>query len=658
MTRNFVKVAFALAVCAAAPAATINTTLSVSAGASIQSTISASGTATLTGVGNGTFTAAIATTTFSGPYTITLSCGTITGTITVNASILTGTGTAVMTVTGGTGNFVGATGSFPNLAGAETVGTGSASFNLTFNGTGTITISGSACSSGPTAPTVTLIQNNYSYIQPGFPNYGIAPGSLFIIQGAGLADPTAQTVLQSSATPGIPKTLNGASVSVTVNGTTVQPALYYAIATQLAAVLPASTPVGTGTLTVTYNNTPSASVPIQVVQSALGLGTYNGLALATNPTNYVLYSYTNSAKPGDTIVLWGSGLGAISTDSDTVYTASPNAYSVKPTIYIGGIQATVLYAGDDGYPGQNQINVVVPANVLPGCNVSLVAVSGSGSAAIASNSTVLPIAAGGGVCSDPTFGITGANISTLNGQSTVKTGTLYISQATSPAASGGGTTVSDLGLAIFQSAAGGSFSGGAASLGSCILSQTNSTIINPITPKGLDAGTISLTGPNGTVSFTANPVVAGSYFGQLSSGFVPSTGGSFTFTGTGGADVGSFHATVTFPNPLMTWTNQAANATITRSSGTQVTWSGGGSGTYVLISGTSTSGNLTASFSCSAPQSALQFTVPVPILLSMPPGTGTLTVENSTSYQTFSASGLDLGLGFGFDSYMINAFYQ
>jgi hypothetical protein len=175
---------------------------------------------------------------------------------------------------------------------------------------------------------------------------------------------------------------------------------------------------------------------------------------------------------------------------------------------------------------------------------------------------------------------------------------------------------------------------------------------------GLDAGSISLTGPNGTVSFTANPVVAGSYFGQLASGFIPSTGGSFTFTGTGGANVGSFKATVNFPNPLLTWTNTAADATITRSSGAPVSWTGGGSGTYVLISGSSTAGNLTASFNCYTTQSALQFTVPAAILLSLPAGTGTLMVENSTTFQPFTATGLDQGVALGAVAQQINATYK
>ena len=98
---------------------------------------------------------------------------------------------------------------------------------------------------GPTGPSITGVQNNYSYILPGFPNYGIAPGALFIIKGSGLSNP-GTAVLQSSASPGIPTTLNGASVTVTVNGTTTHPGIYYAIPAQIAAVLPSGTPAGNG----------------------------------------------------------------------------------------------------------------------------------------------------------------------------------------------------------------------------------------------------------------------------------------------------------------------------------------------------------------------------------------------------------------------------
>ena len=43
---------------------------------------------------------------------------------------------------------------------------------------------------GGNTPTITKIQNNYSNIPPGLPNYGIAQGSLFVIYGSGLVSTT------------------------------------------------------------------------------------------------------------------------------------------------------------------------------------------------------------------------------------------------------------------------------------------------------------------------------------------------------------------------------------------------------------------------------------------------------------------------------------
>ena len=97
------------------------------------------------------------------------------------------------------------------------------------------------------APVISGLQNNYSNLTPGLPNYGIAQGAIFAIYGANLAKNS--TPLQT----GYPlhTSLGGVSVSVTVNGTTTQPILYYATQNQLGAILPSNTPVGTGQITVT-----------------------------------------------------------------------------------------------------------------------------------------------------------------------------------------------------------------------------------------------------------------------------------------------------------------------------------------------------------------------------------------------------------------------
>jgi hypothetical protein len=168
----------------------------------------------------------------------------------------------------------------------------------------TFLAAGSPAANGPV---ITQLQNNYSYLLPGVPNYGIAPGSLFIIIGTGLSS-SAPPVLQSSAAPGLPTTLNQTSISVTVGSVTTTPAIYYTSATQVAAVLPSNTPVGTGSLTLTYNGQAGSSVPIQVVASAIGLdtsyGTGNGAGVVTDNATGKSFGLTNSLTPGQVAVLW------------------------------------------------------------------------------------------------------------------------------------------------------------------------------------------------------------------------------------------------------------------------------------------------------------------------------------------------------------------
>lgn len=105
--------------------------------------------------------------------------------------------------------------------------------------------------------------------------------------------------------------LNGASIAVTVNGVTVHPALYYTSGGQLAAVLPASTPIGDGTLTVTYNGKTGAPFPIHVVAAALGINTYGGdVGVASDAITGAVLTYANSGSPNEIITLWATGLGA------------------------------------------------------------------------------------------------------------------------------------------------------------------------------------------------------------------------------------------------------------------------------------------------------------------------------------------------------------
>jgi uncharacterized protein (TIGR03437 family) len=416
--------------------------------------------------------------------------------------------------------------------------------------------------------------------------------------------------------------------------------MYYAIATQIAAVLPSSTPVGTGSVTVTYNGTTSAAAPITVLTSALGLDTYSGtgygLGVATDPLTGSLFSYNQSAKPGQTIVLWGSGLGADIADSDTVATGTPHAVSVPLTIYIGGVPGQILYQGSSGYPGVNQLNVTIPTSVSTGCSVSVIAVSGT----VASNAVTIPIDPLGGVCSDSFLGIDGNTILTENAKSSVTSGNLVVNQVNGANAAG----------AIFITAPNSQSNFSAAfasvSLGNCVTGFAKYTTASVPTPAGPDAGTISITGSTGTVALPSITAATGGssgiYSSALQPSFIPATGGSYTFTGTGGKDIGPFTASVSSPS-LLNWTNRTSITSVTRAQGLNLTWTGGPANSYILIEGASLTGSVYGSFSCAVSASAGQFTVPAYILNALPAGTGSMSMTNQVDVTPFTASGMDIG---------------
>ena len=82
-----------------------------------------------------------------------------------------------------------------------------------------------------------------------------------------------------------------------------------------------------------------------------------------------------------------------------------------------------------------------------------------------------------------------------------------------------------------------------------------------------------------------------------------------------------------------------------------VNWTGGSSGTYVEISGSSSATvagkSVSGSYVCIAPQSAGQFTVPSYVLNVLPAGSGTTAVFGYTNFQSFTAPNLDIGTAYG-----------
>ena len=112
----------------------------------------------------------------------------------------------------------------------------------------------------------------------------------------------------------LPQTLGNVSISVTVGGSPYVAYPEYVSAGQINAVLSSSTPIGAGTVIVTYNGTPSAAFPITVVATSFGTFSWNsagtGPGIFTNAVTNVLASPFTTVKPGDYVTIWGTGLGA------------------------------------------------------------------------------------------------------------------------------------------------------------------------------------------------------------------------------------------------------------------------------------------------------------------------------------------------------------
>jgi uncharacterized protein (TIGR03437 family) len=105
-------------------------------------------------------------------------------------------------------------------------------------------------------------------------------------------------------------------------------------------------------------------------------GTDTGIATITRADNGELVTPTNPVHPGDSIVIWSTGLGHTSPAIDAGMPAPsdplPNAV-IHPTVTIGGVALDILYAGlTPGSVGLNQINATVPKSVPQGLSMPLV----------------------------------------------------------------------------------------------------------------------------------------------------------------------------------------------------------------------------------------------------------------------------------------------
>jgi uncharacterized protein (TIGR03437 family) len=220
----------------------------------------------------------------------------------------------------------------------------------------------------PAAPVIASVLNAASF-QPG-----IEAGSWVMIKGTNLADTNPGRTWRADEVVGgnLPTSLDG--VSVTING---KPAfVYYISPAQINVQAPSDTAVGTVNAVVTNNGWASAPAPAQLQSFAPAFFQYPG-------TNYVTASRlpdwapvgdpaavsgTVAAKPGDIVVLWGTGFGATNppVPAGTAVSGAPEAV-IAPTVMVGGVAAEVVSTVlTTGSAGLYQVTIRIPATAPPG----------------------------------------------------------------------------------------------------------------------------------------------------------------------------------------------------------------------------------------------------------------------------------------------------
>jgi uncharacterized protein (TIGR03437 family) len=636
--------ALALLITAGAQAASVSSTLTLTGTTTISgSSYVNTGNITLTNVGSGTFASTIPITALTGstvtaPFTITLSGGTLVGTYTEPVSILLGgSGNASATITCGTGTYAGYTGNFPTLAGSS-ASSGTLTYTFTFNGSGTVSTSGAAACTA--VPTIASVTDGASYTA------NVAEGSFFTVWGSTLAP-------SNIGLTNFPRPTSQGGVKVTFTPTTggagTDTYLIYVGTGQINGLLPSTVPVGSYNVTVT-NGTVSAPVQTQVVASKVGLFTQDqsgaGLAVvfsyisqSENDVNRLTTgnyngSLSSPATPGQTLIAWGTGIGPYAAGDNAAGISHDFSKSETITAIVGGVSIPVVFAGLNGYAGEDQINFTLPANVPTGCSVSLqISVAG-----VLSSATSIAIApAGGNACVQP--GYTTQQLQLLDQGGTINTGSFSLSQLaiseppygtfTSASASGSFTEMTSFQLPSTASAG-----ISVITSGSCLVvhvtSQGTTSAVTHVT--NLDAGAITLNGPSGTNLNNQKLAEDASYDytyllsvpGQSSSASL--LAGTYNLTGAGGTGVGSFNTSITLGPPLTLNNPATLPTTITKSAGLTLNWTGGNASDVVEIIGDA--GTFTGTgasevtdvteFICKTTAGQKTFTVPASILTQLP----------------------------------------
>lgn len=229
-------------------------------------------------------------------------------------------------------------------------------------------------SASQTAPVIGLVANAEGEAP------SIAPNTWLEVKGLNLAPPADTRIWAGSdfVNNQMPAKLDG--VSATVNGKSAY--VYYISPTQVNILTPPDPIQGPVQVQLTNNGTTSVvyTAPAQTLAPSFFVAS-SPYVLAQHldgsligPTNLYPGSST-PARPGEIIVLYANGFGPTTTQVISGSSVQGGTLSPLPVVKVGGITATVQYAGLIA-PGEFQFNVIVPATAPDGNNTLTAAYGG------------------------------------------------------------------------------------------------------------------------------------------------------------------------------------------------------------------------------------------------------------------------------------------
>jgi uncharacterized protein (TIGR03437 family) len=471
-------------------------------------------------------------------------------------------------------------------------------------------------------------------------------------------------------------TLGGTTINVVQGSTTVAAIPVYVANGQINAIMPSNAPLGNASLQVVNGNGKGNLSPVRIVGSQFGifsaLGSGQGPGILQNfiaETNQPINSPTIVAQPGQTMILWGTGLGPVSYPDNQ----APQAGNlpVKTEVFVGGVSAAIQYSGRTPCcSGTDQLVFQVPANAPQGCWVPVyVRTAGTN----VGNFVTMAIGPNANSCSTDFL----ANFTSgyINGKRIGKALAVRTSTYEDVGVNAPVDVSSEYHVSFALEPNPGAFPFNAAisfpPQGTCtaytfngdLLNETGGTLLPELAPTTipLDWGApLQLTGPGGskTLSFTYNLARVGYLDGMISDGILPGTlflnPGSYNLQGFGGADIGPFTTTFPIPQPVV-WTQQDTTDVVPRTQPLTLSWTGGDSGQVIAIVffAIDLPTNSSEVSVCLAPAGASSVTIPTDLLSNMPATRGNplqskdviyLIAMSGGSIQPIDATGLDVGV--------------